>query len=135
MIDLTGRPEFKDKIITQYWSDGGPKHFKTNRSILFAIVELPLHYEWEVWPTWNFFVSHHGKSLCDAHASHCKSLFRRLAIEGTSITGAAGYVHVLNNPQTWRKTKEERAALFRKRDEPRPIVAVHLPDSDTTEKY
>lgn len=77
------------------------------------------------------FRINHGKSLCDANASHCKSLFRRLAIAGESINGAAGYVSILNNSDAWQKSKEERDVLFRTRDDPRPIVA----DSDTSEKY
>jgi len=88
MLDLTARPEFQDKVITEFWSDGGPKHFKTKRAILFAIVELPLRRNWAIWPKWNFFVAHHGKSMCDAHASHCKSLFRRLSIAGRSLSDA-----------------------------------------------
>lgn len=33
------------------------------------------------------------------------------------------------------KTADERAGLFRKRDNPRPIVAVKIIDVDTSEKY
>ena len=135
IMDLTARPEFQDKCISQFWSDGGPKHFKTKRAVLFATVELPLRRNWTKWPVWNFFISHHGKSLCDAHASHCKSLFRRLAIAGHSLSGASDYVDLLNAPEKWRKSKQERDALFRYRDEPVPIVATLLCDITRTMDY
>jgi len=89
----------------------------------------------DVMASLELFISHHGESLCDAHASHCKSLFRRLAIAGHSLSGASDYVDLLNAPEKWRKSKQERDALFRYRDEPVPIVATLLCDITRTMDY
>jgi hypothetical protein len=122
MLELVSHETFNDKVVKCFWSDGGPKHFKTKRSLCFALIELPLLKNWKVMPIWHFYEANHGKSLCDAHASHIKSYFRREAIMGRSFAGAKQYVEMIR--QRPKKNEEEKKALFRQnKPEARPIFA------------
>ena len=66
----------------EFWSDGGPKHFKIRRSLFLICVEMKERLTWNPTVTWAFFASHHGKSVNDAHAAVVKRKIWRLAREG-----------------------------------------------------
>ena len=64
------------------FSDGGPKHFKINKTINF------FHYlakYFNIKIEYHFFESYHGASLCDAHAGHVKCAIRNIIRDGTQI--------------------------------------------------
>lgn len=82
---FSGDGPLREKRLRFVWSDGGPKHFKTKRAIGFLLVELPLLFKWTVMPEWHFFISLHGKSLCDAHASNVKRIFKFAAKCGAKL--------------------------------------------------
>lgn len=88
----------------EFWTDGGPKHFKTRRSVFFVVAEL--HSLFPCTIRWNFFASHHGKSVCDAHAAHVKHVLKRLARAGTRSEGADHFAAAA------RKVKKTSAKSF-----------------------
>lgn len=59
------------------WSDGGPHHFKIYRT-LFLLWQLQGEYNIEI--SYNFFVSGHGKSLCDSHIGNAKQHVRQTSL-------------------------------------------------------
>ena len=87
-----GRPDW-----IEFWSDGGPKHFKIRRSIFFVCVELMRRNAWLKRLTWAFYAAHHGKSVNDAHAAVVKRTLRRLARSGFRTEGPQQLADVAAN--------------------------------------
>ena len=76
------------------WSDGGPRHFKTHRSLFLWLVELPLRFR-EMFVDkhrWIFDPSYHGKSACDALAGLLKILLRRAALRYRATYGTEEFL-------------------------------------------
>jgi len=61
-----------------FWSDGSSKEFK-NRFVQWFFSFLQLLYGKRC--SYSYFASHHGKSLCDAHAYHVKHAVTQLFLE------------------------------------------------------
>ena len=64
------------------FSDGGPKHFKINKTINFFHY-IAKHFKFSI--EYHFFESYHGSSLCDAHTGHIKVAIRNLIRDDTQI--------------------------------------------------
>ena len=73
-------PEKVSKVFV--FSDGGPKHFKINKTVNFFHY-LSKHFGIPI--EYHFFESYHGSSLCDAHAGHVKNVIRNLIRDGSQI--------------------------------------------------
>lgn len=87
LTDLVGKFNNENIVIRQIFSDGGPKHFRTRRSLGFVLVELALIANYSLPVTWHFFCANHGKSECDSRAAVVKTFLNRLAIRGYSSFG------------------------------------------------
>lgn len=104
LLDLFGilRDEVKNECV-EFWTDGGPKHFKTRRSIFFGVCELKSLFRCGR-ILWNFFASHHGKSICDAHAAHVKHVLHKLARAGVRSEGAEDFARAAEKVRRTRAT-------------------------------
>lgn len=121
------------KTLRYVWSDGGPKHFKTKRSLGFVLVELPWLFHWSVKPEWHFFISMHGKSLCDAHASNVKRIFKSAAKRGGKLLSAADYAAHLNSYAPM--SEGDRRRLFRRPNQPSSMTAYDYQLFDRSDAY
>lgn len=97
LTDLVGKFNNENIVIRQIFSDGGPKHFRTRRSLGFVLVELALIANYSLPVTWHFFCANHGKSECDSRAAVVKTFLNRLAIRGYSSFGLDEVVDNVNN--------------------------------------
>ncbi len=77
----------------QIWSDGGPKHFKTNKALAFFSL---MHRRTLKKLSWHFFASYHGHSICDRHAAHGKRLIKSAINTGRTPQGVESFAESLN---------------------------------------
>lgn len=78
------------------WSDGGPKHFKTCRSLLFVCNEIKaIAHLGRL--EWNFFASNHGKGMCDSQTANAKRRLKKLARAGTDTVGVSAIAEVVGH--------------------------------------
>jgi hypothetical protein len=78
----------------EIWSDGAPQHFKVIKTMgFFANFEQ----EFKKSVTYNFFVSYHGKSACDAHAGVMKKAITQAKLENTRIVNEHSVEAIVKN--------------------------------------
>lgn len=97
MMSFFGMEAMRGKYARSFWSDGGPKHFKTRNSILFMIIEVPNALKWRNAPEWHFFCPSHGKSACDGRAATVKGFLKRLAVKGAKVSGVKGIADAIQS--------------------------------------
>jgi len=123
-LALSTRPELKHVFDAEgrrvgnvdwieLWTDGGPKHFKTRRTLTFVLVELKRRMPWIKRLTWAFYASHHGKSVNDAHSAVCKRIIWRVVLDGDRIEGPKMLAELVSNIKNTEATYFE----FLDRDE------------------
>ena len=59
-------------VSCKFFSDGGPKHFKTKESLVFALITLRRKYTAIKSISWHFFAPHHGKWVYNGMAAVVK---------------------------------------------------------------
>lgn len=99
LVDIRESP-FKHVRKVDFWSDGGPHHFKIGNTLGFVLFVLPVLIQKKFGGqcpqfSWNFFGPHHGKSACDGHAAHCKLACKNSALDGNILTSPADIARVV----------------------------------------
>ena len=74
---------FQNFTKVDIWSDGGPQHFKVLKTMGFF---SNFHSEFQKSIVYHFFVSYHGKSVCDGHAGVMKKAITQAKLESHKIT-------------------------------------------------
>ena len=87
----------------QFWSDTGPGHFLTQRSLAFMLEFLPRQFPFIKDIVWNFFAEQHGKCRADLAGSHAKRAVKLVALDGKPVIGVTGIVSTLNEVADWQK--------------------------------
>ena len=104
--------EYKPKSIV-VWSDGGRKHFKMSRNLMFWWC---LAKKWKVSVEYNFYECYHGHSACDAAAAHVKTALTNFQKNENTVVTEIGKVAELVNSVTNHECTvcnvDDRAAAY-----------------------
>ena len=103
LTDLFNRSEFKKFKVFKVWSDTGPSHFRIQRSLVFACIELLLMYRYIQELMWNFFQVMHGKGRADQAGATISRHVKSVVLSGRSVCGIDAAIDLLN---------EERESQF-----------------------
>jgi hypothetical protein len=94
LLDLFRENWCQPGLYVSVWSDGGPKHFKTCKSLLFVLHQIKEMARLDR-VVWNFFGSHHGKGMCDSHCANAKRRLKKVALVGDDVEGVSAIAEVV----------------------------------------